>query len=449
KKLLDPRTSIDPTLSLSILKSIVNISKSIFFHDIPHEYLENLDMFFKYLIFIINEIPLPDVESSPKHRPHLVDELKEEVVNVFTLCIQKYFEDISGEPNPDSAYAPVAKDTIQNMTSAVWTNLSKMGLIRRFNNCAHASLRFLSCVVNSPSYSLFESKELLRKIIDDAILPSLMHGESDEDLFTSDPRLYCNIQLDSSTISMTGSCINERRKAAKVLMRALLQRFEDQITGYVNAKLRDILPKLRVDHQGDKEPVCALISLLSLFSSVSAKSLHPFCGVSMIFSNCEVQGMYTNVVRPFLESVAQGKSISIHSHFPLVPIAVCECFKFCSDYRAFIDVDPSGKRECPLFDLSLFACMILRQIKEDELETMEAVFSYCAYFMGKTFRLTKEVGECVRAGKSLSELPDEFLPSRSSNYVIPSLGIKTLIMKHQLLRVFSAFVSVDRQNEYI
>ncbi|GKT19181.1 hypothetical protein ADUPG1_011457 [Aduncisulcus paluster] len=69
--------------------------------------------------------------------------------------------------------------------------------------------------------------------------------------------------------------------------------------------------------------------------------------------------------------------------------------------------------------------------------------------MGKTFRLTKEVGECVRAGKSLSELPDEFLPSRSSNYVIPSLGIKTLIMKHQLLRVFSAFVSVDRQNEYI
>ncbi|GKT33204.1 hypothetical protein ADUPG1_002419, partial [Aduncisulcus paluster] len=112
KKLLDPRTSIDPTLSL------------------------------------YSQIPLPDVESSPKHRPHLVDELKEEVVNVFTLCIQKYFEDISGEPNPDSAYAPVAKDTIQNMTSAVWTNLSKMGLIRRFNNCAHASLRFLSCVVN-------------------------------------------------------------------------------------------------------------------------------------------------------------------------------------------------------------------------------------------------------------------------------------------------------------
>lgn len=168
---------------------------------------DHLNDWMPYFLNLI-QIDAPGLTSS-SGEPTVLDELKTEICEIFTLYSQRYEEEI----------APFVPDII----GAVWRLLEVTGPDTRYDTMVCAALEFLSMVSQRQYYeSHFVGEGVLKTLAENVCVQNLLLRQQDLELFEDEP-------LDYMKRDIEGTDVGTRRRGAIDLARGLSRRFEAQM----------------------------------------------------------------------------------------------------------------------------------------------------------------------------------------------------------------------------
>uniref|UniRef100_A0A8R1DEL8 Importin N-terminal domain-containing protein n=1 Tax=Caenorhabditis japonica TaxID=281687 RepID=A0A8R1DEL8_CAEJA len=192
---------------LKVLNFISKVYHSLCSQDIPEYFEDHLNDWMPCFLHLV-QIDAP-TQTSSAGEPTILDELKTEICEIFTLYSQRYEEEI----------APFVPDII----SAVWRLLEVTGPDTRYDTMVCAALEFLSTVSQRQYYeSHFTGEGVLKTLAENVCVQNLLLRQQDIELFEDEP-------LDYMKRDIEGTDVGTRRRGAIDLARGLCHRFEAQM----------------------------------------------------------------------------------------------------------------------------------------------------------------------------------------------------------------------------
>ncbi|CAI5439866.1 unnamed protein product [Caenorhabditis angaria] len=192
---------------LKVLNLIAKVYHSLCAQEIPEYFEDHLQQWMgSFLALMPIECP---TQISNSGEPAIIDELKTEICEIFTLYAQRYEEEI----------APFVPQIIQS----VWRLLETTGADTRYDTMVCASLEFLSMVSQRQYYeSHFTGEGVLKTLAENVCVQNLLLRQEDMELFEDEP-------LDFMKRDIEGTDVGTRRRGAIDLARALCRRYEAQM----------------------------------------------------------------------------------------------------------------------------------------------------------------------------------------------------------------------------
>ncbi|KAG5436875.1 hypothetical protein PCANB_001628 [Pneumocystis canis] len=175
-------------------------------------------------------------------------------------------------------------------------------------------MAFLTSVIKIQRYSnLFRSQDILRRLIENMILPNISFQESDKEFFEDDPIEF--IKQDFEEFDN-----NSRRKATTCLIRGLMEYFETDIVSIISDYINHYLIEFQKDKKKNWE---AKNTAIYLFFSIAIKSFANKLGVTSTST-------LVNVVDFFSQNIFQDLSAlfeEIHAMLKMVLIKYVYIFR--------------------------------------------------------------------------------------------------------------------------
>ena len=261
-----------------------------FFEDHMTEFMSILHRYLQYENILVD--PADESETTGP-----LQKLKACVCEIVELYTQRYEEIFTMLPE---------------FVSTTWTLLSRISLEPKNDILASKALSFLTCVVRIQRHAqLFEADNVLDKFVELIILPNMSLRESDMELFEDDPIEFIRRDLE-------GSDNDTRRRAATEFVRALVQRFEQQVTTIV---LRYVTHYLQQFSSNPTQNWLAKDTAMYLISSVAVKGVVTKSGVTSTNLMIDVVDFYNSNVLPDLQAA---------DHHPILKV---DAIKFIHTFR--------------------------------------------------------------------------------------------------------------------
>lgn len=240
---------------------------------------------------------------------------------------------------------------LYDFVNVTWTLLTTLTPDEKYDGLVGKAMAFLTSVIRIRKHAeFFQQDQVLQQFIELVVLPNICLRESDEELFEDDPLEYVRRDLE-------GSNSDSRARSAIVLVRGLLDHFDQKITSVVSTHINANLQQFSTNPslEWNKKYVA-----LQLFSAIAIKGQSTRLGVTSINLMVDVVAFFENNIKPDLLQPAGV----IH------PMVLAEDIKYVFTFRnqlnsqQLIDIFPTILRflEMPSFVVYTYAAIALDQL---------------------------------------------------------------------------------------
>ncbi|CAB3408856.1 unnamed protein product [Caenorhabditis bovis] len=287
----DQLSVVDLAQWLKILCLIAKVFHSLCSQDIPEYFEDHLKEWMGSFLMLM-KIECPSLVSV-SGEPTILDEMKTEICEIFTLYSHRYEEEI----------APFVPSIIES----VWGLLEKTGPETRYDTLVCAALEFLSMVSQRQYYeSHFTGPGVLKTIAENVCVQNLLLRQEDLEMFEDEP-------LDYMKRDIEGTDVGTRRRGAIDLARGLCRRFEDVMM----PTLSEIIQNLLASNEWIKIDI-----VYSLVTAVAAKTVTARGGVTST-------NPLININDFFIGQVANHLNSDVNQ----LPILKADALKFAVTFR--------------------------------------------------------------------------------------------------------------------
>lgn len=281
---------------------------------------------------------------------------------------------------------------LNTFASDVWQLLVTVGRNTGQDGLAMAAIRFLTVVSKSVHHKLFGSPDVLRQICENVVAPNLALREEDEELFEMNFVEY--IRRDTE-----GSDQDTRRRAACELVKALTEKYPQEVTALFSAYVASLLAQYAADPANNwkaKDTAYYLVTALAVKGRTAEK------GATATNQLVSIGDFFAQQVLPDLQSGAVDN----------LPVLKADALKFLTTFRGQVP-----KNQC----VALFPALVALLGSDSNV-----VHSYAATAVERLLAM-KEGGQ------------PRFIPQDLATSLQPLLE-----------RLFAAFVKPDSgENEYV
>ncbi|EFJ27823.1 hypothetical protein SELMODRAFT_95055 [Selaginella moellendorffii] len=208
-----------------------------FFENHMREWMDE----FEYYLMYSN----PVLAERDAEKESVVDQLKTAVCENINLYMEKNEEEF--------------RDYLQRFATDVWNLLMSTSLQPAHDRLAMSAMKFLTTVSKSVHHALFSGADTLRQICESIAIPNVRIRAEDEELFELNPLEYIRRDIE-------GSDTDTRRRIACELVKGLMLRYRDQVTGLVSGYLGQLGASYSANPTGnwkDKDTAIYLIVALA------------------------------------------------------------------------------------------------------------------------------------------------------------------------------------------
>ncbi|WBW72905.1 karyopherin/importin beta family nuclear export signal receptor Kap109 [Schizosaccharomyces osmophilus] len=209
------------------------------------------------------------------------------------------------------------EEVFTNLTDFVnmtWTLLTNLTQEEKYDVLVGKAMAFLTSVIRIRRHAeFFRQEPILQQFIELVILPNICLRESDEELFEDDPLEYVRRDLE-------GSNSDSRSRSAIVLVRGLLDHFDQLITTVITTHINASLQQSSLNPTSDWNKKYAA---LQLFAAIAIKGQSSRLGVTSTNLMVDVVSFFESNIRPDLIQPVG----SVH------PMVLAEDIKFIFTFR--------------------------------------------------------------------------------------------------------------------
>jgi len=232
-----------------------------------------------------------------------LDAVKAAVCENINLYIEKFEEEF--EPY------------LKTFVTVVWSLLMSMGQGTNTDHLAASAIRFLTTVAKSVHHKLFKENEgTLKSIVECVVIPNLQIREEDEELFDMNHVEYIRRDIE-------GSDNDTRRRMACELVKALTDKYPEEITNAVSTHVASLLAQYAANPAGAwKAKDCAiyLVVALTVRGATSAK------GATSVNTLVNIGDFFASHIAPELAAAPAAGS----------PFLKADALKFVTTFRSQI-----------------------------------------------------------------------------------------------------------------
>ncbi|KAL4452248.1 hypothetical protein ABPG75_007910 [Micractinium tetrahymenae] len=242
----------------------------------------------------------PSLAEADPEKQSVVDAVKAGVCECLILFMERNEEEFA--------------KFLQAFSQDVWTQLMKVSQAPGQDNLAMHAINFLTAVARSVHHKLFEGADTLRSICESIVIPNLRMREDMEEMFEMNWVEY--VRRDTE-----GSDSDTRRRAASELVKALTDRFPQQVTelfsGYVGAMLAEYAAS---PASSWKAKDCALY----LVTALTVRGKTAAAGATTTNTLVNLQDFFAQQVAPELAAADANER----------PILKADALKFVTTFRS-------------------------------------------------------------------------------------------------------------------
>ncbi|PSC72253.1 Exportin-2 [Micractinium conductrix] len=242
----------------------------------------------------------PALAEADPEKESVVDGVKAQVCECLILFMERNEEEFA--------------KFLQAFSQDVWTQLMKVSQAPGQDNLAMHAINFLTAVARSVHYTLFEGADTLRQICESIVIPNLRMREDMEEMFEMNWVEY--VRRDTE-----GSDSDTRRRAASELVKALTDRFPQQVTelfsGYVGAMLAE---HAHAPAANWKAKDCALY----LVTALTVRGKTAAAGATTTNTLVNLQDFFVQQVAPELQAANPNEQ----------PVLKADALKFVTTFRS-------------------------------------------------------------------------------------------------------------------
>ncbi|GBG65232.1 hypothetical protein CBR_g50023 [Chara braunii] len=306
--------SMDPATLKKLLESqrlICRIFFSLNWLTLPEVFEDHLDEwmseFRKYLVYDDNGALAASgggggaaAAAGDRGGESVLDRLKAAICENINLYMEKYEEEF--------------QRFLPTFVSDVWTLLLNVGTSTARDAIATTGIKFLTTVSRSVHHALFQDPEIMKKICENIVIPSLRIREEDEELFEMNPTEY--IQRD-----IEGSDVDTRRRMACELVKGLAKHYEGEVTRLLSVYVGAMLGEYAADPARNwKAKDCAIYLIVAL----AVKQKTAAQGATLVNALVDVAEVFRSHIKPELEAADVNAS----------PILKADALKFLMMFRS-------------------------------------------------------------------------------------------------------------------
>ena len=286
-----PPATATPALLSSALLNLLELFHDLTAQDLPEFFEDNMaalmGLLHKYL-----ERP-PGIETvtgaEDEDEETEVERIRAAICEIVQLFSYKYSEEFT----QTDAFVQTA-----------WNMVSSLGQSKRFDALVNKAIGFLSIVVRMPGkQDVFSAPGTLEAFAEHIVLPNMHLRGFEAEMFEDDPPEYIRRDIEGSADSDT------RRQAASEFTRALLERFEQQVTGIFTRYVGMFMQQYATDRAAQWQ---AKDTALFLLTSVASR------GVSTAQQGVTATNALVDVVAIFREHVLPDLQLAPSEVNPIV-----------------------------------------------------------------------------------------------------------------------------------
>lgn len=272
---------------LATLNLEIKILHDLTSQDIPQILVDNLTgivaLLEKYLTYDNLLVHTgDDAEAGP------IEYVKAAIFGLLSLWVAKYDEDV--------------KEYVPRLISTSWNLLTTTGLEPKYDIMTSRAMNFLTRVASSSEHIVhFDNESILNQIIEKVVVPNVALRESDIELFEDEPIEFIRRDLE-------GTESETRRKAATDLLRQLLQKFIERVTGVVQQYINHYLQEYASDQTRNwrsKDTAVYLFSSIAALDAVTtmrgAGRVNPHLDVIDFFQKSIAQDLVSDSAQSILQ----------------------------------------------------------------------------------------------------------------------------------------------------
>lgn len=304
-----PPPTATPALLSSALLNLLELFHDLTAQDLPEFFEDNMaslmGLLHKYL-----ERP-PGIETvagaEDEDEETEVERIRAAICEIVQLFSYKYSEEFT----QTDAFVQTA-----------WNMVSSLGQSKRFDGLVNKAIGFLSIVVRMPGkQDIFAAPGTLEAFAEHIVLPNMHLRGFEAEMFEDDPSEYIRRDIEGSADSDT------RRQAASEFTRALLERFEQQVTGIFTRYVNAFMQQYATDRAAQWQ---AKDTALFLLTSVASR------GVSTAQQGVTATNALVDVVAIFREHVLPDLQLAPSE---VNPIVRADAIRFLYAFRSQLTKD--------------------------------------------------------------------------------------------------------------
>ena len=254
--------------------------------------------------------------------PSPIEQVQSAIIDNLVLYSEKYEEEF--------------QPYMGNFTQQIWTLLTQVRQVPRYDPVVTTALRFFTSAVRKPwNKKLFEQQGFIQAICESVVIPGLRLRDIDEENFEDNPVEY--IRND-----MEGADGESRRRAACDLVQGLCVLFKQEVTtlcgGYINTLLGTYAANPS-ENWKDKD------AALTLFLALGAKGKTRSQGATSVNELVPIGDFFQTQIAPVLDCNG-GQAINGPA-----PVLKADAIKFATVFRSVLPVQHVQSTMGPLVRL--------------------------------------------------------------------------------------------------